>query len=192
MDPDFETSAARVVDGLVMADEEHALLSTEASPGALLARVVESLAQAAFGLSLLERPAKSTEAEVPTHEELAARFGMVAARALGAAARVHPGVRDDPPTDVKDRLLAVVDQDAQAWIDQHPNYGRHSLDYFLRTVLALMTGAAAAVADLEEEGGASVQREDEDPAEVYGDSLLQVAAAAAVAIERLLGAEGSD
>ena len=202
---EYETRGVEMMARLTPHYEEQCALADDPSASALLARVMEELAEAAFCHSAVEghfgyvSPAADDDPEYESdfdHSDLqvAVRFLRVALAAVNAAARIHPDVARDPIHEAKAYLLEGLDNDASDWIDTCEAWDDLPAAYFISAVTALVKGAAGAACELDglypvvsdELELVEVDGDDEeepDPAVRFGDSLFQAAAMAVAAAQ---------
>lgn len=167
-----------------------------AEPATLLARTLIELTQIAHALGrLLNDWAEDVYVDLDGEEgreqenaaEVAFRFAAFSAWTLHAAVRIHPDIRDDPPTKVKNLLLDDLDEDAADWIEAREDWDDLAAGFWLRSTLMLLMGASEGICKLADwqpyPDGGEVEDDEDGLAADVADSLLQAGLLAACAVQ---------
>ncbi len=169
----LQTEIGEHIERLVPHDEEQNPTPWCPSPGMLVARVTERLAQAAFGIKLYYDVEGDEERDKLF--EIGVFFIGAAAIAINVIAHIHPDADEAEPTQFKDVLVTELDKRLSEMIDESPElFEDNGPDEWLRVVLSLMTGACQSVCEVEHlirpvVGAREWEDDDDDPiARYYG------------------------
>lgn len=144
----LQTEIGEHIERLVPYDEEQNPTPWCPSPGMLVARVTERLAQAAFGIKLYYDV--EGEEERDKLFEICVFFIGAAAIAINVIPHIHPDADEAEPTEFKDVLVTELDKRLSEMIDESPQlFEDNGPDEWLRFVLSLMTGACQSVCEVE-------------------------------------------
>ena len=173
METKLQTEIGEHIEHLVPHDEEQNPTPWCPSPGMLVARVTERLAQAAFGIKLYYDVEGEEEREKLF--EICVFFIGAAAIAINVIPHIHPDADEAEPTEFKDVLVTELDKRLSEMIDESPElFEDNGPDEWLRFVLSLMTGACQSVCEVEHlirpvVGAREWEDDDDDPvARYYG------------------------
>jgi hypothetical protein len=146
---EYETAAAGYVADLLPHEEEVYPLPDDPSPGMLIARVTERIAQAGIALEHMHRSSELHE-KSRRARQTAIFFLGTAILSITAIPHVDPDAEDVPPTAHKDQLLGELDEMVSDVIDGDDDpYIDKTEDEWLRRVLAMLAPALDAVGELE-------------------------------------------
>jgi hypothetical protein len=181
------TRGVEVLDQILPHSEEHVPIPGRASVAGLVASVFAELTQTAAAVGALDRGL----AKEPLHAGVC--FARVALAAVTAIPRIHPDLKDDSPIRAKDKLLDLVDEDVDKWIDESGLWETACPAFWLQATAALLYGAADGVIALQgwgdgsgDDEGRLLEGEPSETCEIseaISDSLLQVAEMATAATQ---------
>jgi len=192
---EYRTRGVDLLARFVPLEEEHCAIAAGAGASALLARVVEQLAEVAFRQAVVEGDVTGDTLDRELSDlDVAVYFLRLALAAITAAVRVHPAV-PEPFSGSKACLLEGLDADVADWIDLREDWDDLGAGFFLRAVTSLSKGAAAAACELDglyetTSGELDLEDSDDDNGDGepdagvrFGDSLFQAATVAVAAAQ---------
>ena len=192
---EYRTRGVDLLARFVPLEEEHCAIAAGAGASALLARVVEQLAEVAFRQAVVEGNVTGDTLDRELSDlDVAVYFLRLVLAAVTAAIRIHPAV-PQPLSRSKTCLLEGLDADVADWIEAHDNWDDLGAGFFIRAVTSLLKGAAAAACELDglyETTSRELDVEDSDDnhgdgepdaAVRFGDSLFQAATVAVAAAQ---------
>jgi hypothetical protein len=194
---DLRTDSARLLEELLLEQEEHRPVAGELEPAVWLARVCEQLALAAVGVDQhVQALDASTDGEPPQAVEArhltAIKLLVLAAEAIGALVQLKPASASR--TESKLRAVRAIDESVEEKLsEERQRLERRTPAEWLAAVAELLGGAAAAVSVLDDEDrelpdprdSGAVFLDDSDPLEAFCHSMLFAAVYATLACEFL-------
>jgi len=145
----LKTEVVGWIEHLIPLDEEQNPVPVNPSPGMLVARVAERLAQAAMAITEYGDDDDDDE-ETPNLMQIGVYFVGAAAFAINGIPHVHSDATAADPIAVKRVLIRKFDQHVDEMLsgDNRFTY-EEDPDLWLRGALSLLTGACQAVCELE-------------------------------------------